>query len=71
MTISPKKIAFTVCSFIMSVGGYAFQNPRPPEPQTLGTPPPPPGFPIDNGVMVLFAVALIYGIYKTIKLARD
>lgn len=27
-------------------------------------PPPPPGAPIDDSVMILFYVALIYGIYK-------
>lgn len=37
------------------------------------TPPPPPpgpvpvGLPIDNGLMILFVAALIYGVYKVIK----
>ena len=35
-------------------------------------PPPPPmpspvGLPIDNGLMILFVAALIYGVYKVIK----
>lgn len=46
------------------------QNPSgggqgPPPPQ--GGPPPPPGMPIDNGLMILFVVALIYGVYRIIK----
>lgn len=41
-----------------------------------GTPPPPmgptpPGFPIDDSVMILFFVALVYGIYKTRSLTKE
>ena len=36
-----------------------------PPPGPSMTPPPPPGFPIDSGIFVLFLLALVYGIYKT------
>ncbi|WP_229720433.1 hypothetical protein [Winogradskyella helgolandensis] len=32
-------------------------------------PPSPPGLPIDTGIVVLFALALCYGIYKSYKLS--
>lgn len=41
-----------------------------------GTPPPPmgptpPGFPIDDSVMILFFVALVYGIFKVRSLSKE
>lgn len=33
-------------------------------------PPPPPGLPIDNGLIVLFIVALVYGIFKINKISK-
>jgi hypothetical protein len=33
-------------------------------------PTPPPGTPIDGGLIVLFAVALVYGVYKIIKITK-
>jgi hypothetical protein len=39
------------------------QTPPPPPPPM----PPPVGLPIDNGLMILFVAALIYGVYKVIK----
>ncbi len=40
-----------------------------PKPQVMnsGTPPPPDGLPIDNGLIILFAIAIIYGIYKVLQ----
>ena len=42
--------------------------------QGSGPPPPsgptPPGLPIDGGVIALFVVALIYGIYKVNKISK-
>ena len=37
---------------------------RPPEPAPDRMPPPPPGLPIDNGIIILFLMALLYGTYK-------
>ena len=42
------------------------QGAGPPPPQ----PPPPPGFPIDNGIVVLFVLAIVYGLYKAYKLSK-
>ncbi|EDP72769.1 hypothetical protein FBALC1_16747 [Flavobacteriales bacterium ALC-1] len=33
--------------------------------------PDPPGAPIDGGIIILFLVALIYGIYKTYKNSKS
>ena len=42
-----------------------------PQPQTLsGGAPGPPGMPIDGGIIVLFVLALTYGIYKSYKLSK-
>ncbi|NRR91356.1 hypothetical protein HSX10_07250 [Winogradskyella undariae] len=40
-----------------------------PQPQTLEAPGPP-GMPIDGGIIVLFVLALTYGIYKSYKLSK-
>ncbi len=42
------------------------QGATPPPP----IPDPPPGAPIDGGIIVLFIVALIYGIYKINKISK-
>lgn len=61
----------TVCIVLMfiSISGFSQTfgggGEGPPPPQ--GSPPPPPGMPIDNGLIVLFAVALIFGIYTILK----
>lgn len=55
---------------IISSVGYAQGNvgggQGPPPPQG-GTPPP--GLPIDDGLILLFALALIYGVYVILKKA--
>ena len=43
-------------------------NGPPPNP---GRPPVPPGLPIDSGIIALFVVALIFGIYKAHKLSKE
>lgn len=54
-------ILFFFISFIaMAQGG----TPPPP------TPPPPPGLPVDGGIVALFCVALVFGVYKTIKISN-
>lgn len=42
------------------------QGGTPPPP----TPPPPPGLPVDGGIVALFCVALVFGVYKTIKISN-
>lgn len=70
MNLPKKKILTSVILLLISVVGSA-QNPGgggqgPPPPQ--GAPPTPPGpLPIDNGLIILLAVALIYGVYRILK----
>jgi len=40
-----------------------------PQPVVQGAPPPP-GLHIDGGIIVLFVLALTYGIYKSYKLSK-
>lgn len=54
-------VVFFLLGFISSA-----QNGTPPPPM----PPPPPGLPIDNGIVILFFVALVYGIYKIRRLSK-
>jgi len=56
-----KKILFTVLLILITVG-IAFAQSTPPTPAA-----PPPGFPIDGGLLLLGAVALGYGITKKKK----
>lgn len=56
-----------IASFIFLATGFisvAQDVPQPP------APPPPPGLPIDNGIWVLVIFALVYGVYKIIKLSK-
>jgi hypothetical protein len=39
----------------------------PPGPPTPGPPPPPPGLPIDENIMILVVIALLFGIYIIYK----
>ena len=61
MVIAP--ILFSLTS--MSSMAQGLGNPPPP------MPPPPPGLPIDGPVLVVLALGLIYGIYKTIEIKRS
>ena len=42
-------------------------TPTPPPPM----PPPPPGLPIDNGIIILFVLALVYGIFKALSFSKQ
>jgi len=59
----------TLASILLCSIGYVCvaQGSNPPPPM----PPPPPGLPIDNGLIILFIVALIYGIVKNIKISKN
>ena len=60
-----KNIFASILFFFVGFASMA-QGATPPPPM----PPPPPGLPIDGGVVVLFVVALIFGIYKSNKIAK-
>lgn len=57
-----KKIITLVLSLLISIVGVA-QIVTPPPPQQ----PPPVGLPIDNGVVLLVVLGVIYGAYKIIS----
>ncbi|WP_055447335.1 PID-CTERM protein-sorting domain-containing protein [Lacinutrix mariniflava] len=54
-------ILFVLISFVCSA-----QMPPPPP----AGPPGPPGLPIDSGLVLLFAVGILYGIYKMYTLRK-
>jgi hypothetical protein len=58
MKFAPNKILMLL-AYIMSCN-ITVAAPSPPPP----LPPPPPGFPVDNGIYILFAISLLYGFYK-------
>ena len=71
MTKPKKKILTTIFLMFLGIVGYAQDNggggEGPPPPQGG---PGPPGLPIDNGLIVLFVIALIYGIYILVKYTK-
>lgn len=58
-------LLFILVSFICTA---AQSQHEPPPPQPMGSPPP--GLPIDNGLVILFVVALVFGIYKILKFSK-
>ena len=58
MRIVPNKI-LTVLAFALT--NLTFARNAPPPPRGPGIPP---GLPVDNGVLFLFAAAVIFGLYK-------
>ena len=64
------KRIFVIISFLVAISAVAqmHEPPQPREMATLGTPPP--GLPIDDGLIILFAVALIYGVYMVLRLSK-
>ena len=63
MRIKNKKIITLILFFLISFVGVSQSMSGPPPP----APPPPPGLNIDTGVYILLAIALCYGIFKTIR----
>ena len=72
MIIYNKKILASILFILISFVCMATQvveSAGPPEPQAMGGPIPP-GFPIDNGLIILFVAAIIYGIYRILKFSK-
>ena len=65
MTKQKLYIIASILLFLISTTGFA-QGGNPPPPM----PPPPPGLPIDNSILILFFVAMAYGIFKRIQMAK-
>jgi len=66
MIIQNKKILASILFVLISFAGVSQTMSGPPPP----APPPPPGLPIDSGVYLLFAIGLIYGIVKILKVNK-
>ena len=66
MTKQKLNIIASILLFLISTTGFA-QGGNPPPPM----PPPPPGLPIDNSILFLLFAALIYGVYKKIKIVKS
>ncbi len=57
---------FVLILFLSMGFASVAQGATPPPPM----PPPPPGLPIDGGAIMLFALALSFGIYKAYKISK-
>lgn len=68
MIVQNKKIIasilFVLISFVCTAQGSGVPAPAPPTP-------PPPGLPVDDALPVLFILALVFGIYKSFKSAKN
>lgn len=65
-----KKILTSILFLLISYAGMVAQNAELPQPQPMGAPTPPGPLPIDDGLIILVAVAIIYGVYRSLKLAK-
>ena len=65
MRIVPNKI---VCFLLaLMCWDFAFAAPSPPSPQQI---PPPPGLPVDNGLLLLFVFSIVLGLYKIYSIKK-
>lgn len=64
-----KNLLASILFFISGLVSVAQGDGTPPLPRP--PPPVPPGLPIDSGIIALFVVALIFGIYKAYKLSKE
>jgi hypothetical protein len=60
MKIIANKFFMTALFFLGSI--VLFAGPTPPPPN-FKRPPPPPGLPIDDSILILVAIAILFGIY--------
>ena len=64
MRIVPNKNLLVISAFLLSFIPTFANEPAPPPPTF---PPPPPGLPVDNCVVILIIISIIYGFYKIVK----
>ena len=67
MKSSLKNTLLTLAVLFTGVISYAAKVPADLPPPT---PPPPPGLPIDGGIFVLFAFAILFGGYQLVQISR-
>ena len=60
-----RKVFASILFFFVGYVSMA-QGATPPPPM----PPPPPGLPIDDGIILLFVLALALGVYKACKISK-
>jgi hypothetical protein len=58
-----KSVFFTLMIFVLGMINAFAANPAPPSPVGRRRPPPPPGLPIDENILTMMLVALLFGIY--------
>ncbi|MDN3491502.1 PID-CTERM protein-sorting domain-containing protein [Winogradskyella bathintestinalis] len=60
-----KYIFASILISFVGLAAMAQESGRFPSPPTPSNGPGPPGLPIDGGIVILFVIALIFGVYKT------
>lgn len=72
MIVYNKKILASILFLLIGFVSMAAQREGGPPPPVVNSPPNPPGdgLPIDNGLIILFIVAIIFGVYMTLKLSK-
>ena len=58
-----KIVFFSVMIFVLGIFNAFAADIVPPSPTARRKPPPPPGLPIDENILILMLVALLFGIY--------
>ncbi|MDO8317128.1 MAG: hypothetical protein Q7T12_06365 [Flavobacterium sp.] len=58
-----KSVFFTLMIFVLGIFNTFAANLVPPSPVGRRRPPPPPGLPIDENILTMMLVALLFGIY--------
>ena len=60
-----KRVFLTIILFMLGIFNVLADGPPAPSPmgRSAGTPPPPPGLPIDENIFIGIIIALLFGIY--------
>lgn len=70
MRFVPNKFTLTFAALFL-LPYIVIGGPTTPPPPPQGTPPGPPGTPIDSGIFVLLLISLAFGIYKIYTLNKQ
>ncbi|TDU43434.1 hypothetical protein BXY82_0846 [Gelidibacter sediminis] len=66
IVLNKKILVFTLVLFMNTVNVLS-QSHEPPVPEARNAPP---GLPIDNDIIILFTIAMAYGIYKLVQRSK-